>query len=419
MDLVRFVLIAAVAVQAALLVGVWMSHRWVRSRSVRRAMASGGLLTALVTVAALASQWADRTYAASDYALGVVTLAFSVAAAAGAVSLVRYVRVQQTRDDELEEAAGRIRQDRCDLALSSDFYLQLFDGFPAMIWRAGTSAQRDFFNRAWLKYRGRTLEEESGEGWTAGVHPDDLDRSMAIWRGAFEKRRPADMEYRLLDAAGEYHWIADHSRPFLGTTGEFLGYIGSCRDITVSKDQASQLAYLADHDTLTGLANRRVLQASLERAFVRAQRDVPSILLSIDVDHFKAINDRLGHPAGDALLIAVSRLLVEGVRGTDVVARLAGDEFGVLLEMIDTDEAVAIAQRLVDDAREHLSETGLSIGVASMADATDITEVMHRAYGCMLEARNGGGSQVAVDHRAADRARGEYRGDGPEPQEAS
>jgi len=404
MSAVRFVLALAVLFQMGLLVGALVARTSIRSRFMRTGMLLSVSATALATVAVLASLWADGPYEVPEYALAALTFAWSVAEVAGVWMLVRYIRRQQAHDDELVVATGELTAHRDDLARSRDFYLQLFDDFPALIWRANTAAQCDYFNRAWLEFRGRSLEEESGDGWVSGVHPDDLDRCVSIWLGAFEKRAAFDMEYRLLNAKGQYRWIADYGRPFFATDGEFLGYIGSCYDITVSKEQAGQLAYLADHDTLTGLANRRVLQAALERAFARAQRDVPSILLYVDVDHFKAINDRLGHPAGDAILISVAHLLLAGVRTTDVVARVGGDEFAVLLEMIGTEEAVAIAERLVEDARETLGETGLSIGVASMADATDITEVMRRADERMYEAKNSGGSQVVVDIRATHQA---------------
>ena len=400
MSFVRSALVMAVSLQTALFAGALLVRRSIRSRFMRVCMVLSILGTALATVAVLVTLWADRSYSAPEVALAALACAWSAAQLVGVWALVRYIREQQRHDDDRTEAADRLAEHRDDLQRSRDFYLQLFDDFPALIWRANTSAQCDYFNKAWLDFRGRTTEEEWGDGWATGVHPDDYDRAVAIWLGAFAKRTPFEMEYRLLNAKGEYRWIADYGRPFFAPDGEFLGYIGSCYDITESKEQAGQLAYLADHDTLTGLANRRVLQASLERAFGRAKRDVPSILLYIDVDHFKAINDRLGHPAGDAVLISVAHLLTAGVRATDVVARLGGDEFGVLLEMIGVDEAVVIAQRLVNDAREHLAETGLSIGLATMADATDITEVMRRADERMYEAKNGGGSQVVVDLRA-------------------
>jgi diguanylate cyclase (GGDEF)-like protein/PAS domain S-box-containing protein len=249
--------------------------------------------------------------------------------------------------------------------------------------------------------RGRTTEEERGDGWQQGVHPDDLERAVGVRLAAFKTREAFDVEYRLRNAAGEYRWVVDHGRPFSDVDGTFLGYVGSCDDVTEAKDQGERLAYLADHDALTGLANRHALQLALDRAFARTQRGVPSILLFIDVDHFKVVNDRLGHRAGDAVLVSVARLLTGGTRAGDVVARLGGDEFAVLLEMTEIEGAVVIAQRLVDDCRAQLEETGLSIGAATLAGADDITEAMRRADQSVNEAKNGGGSKVVVDIRAA------------------
>ena len=400
MGVVRSLLVAAALLQVALLPIALLAVRSIPSRSMRVGVASGVIGTAIVTAAVLVGLWPLRSYGASHFALAVFTCTWSVAETGAVWLLVRYVRESRQHGDELRAAADALVDHRDDLQRSHDFYLRLFDDFPALIRRSDAAGQCDYFNRSWLEFRGRTIDEERGDGWMSGIHPDDFERCMAIRTSALEARKPFDLEYRLLNAKGEYRWIADCGRPFFDLNGEYLGFIGSCYDITVSKDQAGQLAFLAGHDILTGLANRRVLQSALERALARAHRDVPSILLHIDVDHFRAINDRMGHPAGDAALISVARLLVAGVRTTDVVARLGGDEFAVLLEMIGTEEAVAIAQRLVSDAREQLSGTGLSIGVASMADVTDIAEVMRRADERMYEAKSGGGSRVVVDIRA-------------------
>lgn len=400
MSVVRSLLVAAALLQVALLPIALLAVRSVPSRSMRVGVISALIATALATAAALVGLWPLRNYSEIHYALAVFTCAWSVAEVAAAWVLMRYVRELKHSDDGLRAAADKLTENSDDLQRSHDFYLRLFDDFPALIRQSDASGQCDYFNRSWLEFRGRTSDEESGLGWMSGIHPDDLERCTAIRAGALETRKPFDLECRLLNAKGEYRWIADCGRPFFDLNGEYLGFIGSCYDITVSKDQAGQLAFLAGHDILTGLANRRVLQAALERAVARAHRDVPSILLHIDVDHFKAINDRMGHPAGDEVLISVAHLLVAGVRTTDVVARLGGDEFAVLLEMIGTEEAVAIAQRLVSDAREQLSGIGLSIGVASMADVADTTEVMRRADERMYEAKSGGGSRVVVDIRA-------------------
>ena len=401
MLVVRSLAVAAIAIQAMLVGGVLGVRSSIRSRFMRIGMLLGSIATFAAAAAVLASLLATSTYAIPEYVMATLDCALSAAELAGVWLFVLYINNQQRRDGSHQEVVDLLREHRDDIEHARESYLRAFDEFPELIWRADTSSHRSYFNRAWLGFRGRTIEEERGNGWTQGVHPDDLDGCMSSWLDAFEKREAFDTEYRLSNAVGEYRWIAEHGRPFSDEGGAFLGYVASCSDVSEAKEQAERLAYMADHDALTGLASRLVLRIALDRAFARAQRDVPSILLVIDVDRFKAINDRMGHRSGDTVLVSVARLLTEGTRAADVVARLGGDEFAVLLEMTEIEGAVVIAQRLVDETRSRLEETGLSIGVASLAGADDVTEVMRRADESMSDAKNGGGSRVVVDIRAA------------------
>ncbi|MEI6206467.1 MAG: chemotaxis protein CheB [Desulfuromonadales bacterium] len=120
-------------------------------------------------------------------------------------------------------------------AESRDYYLNILKSAPALIWRANTDAQCDWFNDTWLNFTGRTMEQEYGDGWAKGVHPDDLDRCVAIWQGAFNERQPFEMEYRLRRHDGEYRWILDIGRPYTRLDGTFAGYIGYCFDIADRK----------------------------------------------------------------------------------------------------------------------------------------------------------------------------------------
>ena len=401
MLVVRSLAVAAIAIQAMLVGGVLGVRSSIRSRFMRIGMLLGSIATFAAAAAVLASLLATSTYAIPEYVMATLDCALSAAELAGVWLFVLYINNQQRRDGSHQEVVDLLREHRDDIEHARESYLRAFDEFPELIWRADTSSHRSYFNRAWLGFRGRTIEEERGNGWTQGVHPDDLDGCMSSWLDAFEKREAFDTEYRLSNAVGEYRWIAEHGRPFSDEGGAFLGYVASCSDVSEAKEQAERLAYMADHDALTGLASRLVLRIALDRAFARAQRDVPSILLVIDVDRFKAINDRMRHRSGDTVLVSVARLLTEGTRAADVVARLGGDEFAVLLEMTEIEGAVVIAQRLVDETRSRLEDTGLSIGVAALVGADDVTEVMRRAEESMNVAKNGGGSRVIVDIRAA------------------
>lgn len=102
---------------------------------------------------------------------------------------------------------------------------------PVMIWMSDTAKLCNFFNKGWLEFTGRSLEQEMGNGWTQGVHADDLDHCLGVYGNAFDAREPFTMEYRLRRYDGEYHWLLDTGTPRFEADGTFLGYIGSCIDI--------------------------------------------------------------------------------------------------------------------------------------------------------------------------------------------
>jgi len=124
---------------------------------------------------------------------------------------------------------------------SRDYYLKLLEEFPAPIWKSGLDAKSDYFNKSWLAFTGRTLEQELGDGWAEGVHPEDRDRCMMTYLAAFRAREPFEMEYRLRYYDGEYHSIIDIGRPYFDLDGNFAGFIGSVYDITERKQTEEAL----------------------------------------------------------------------------------------------------------------------------------------------------------------------------------
>ena len=111
-------------------------------------------------------------------------------------------------------------------------YEALVEQSPILIWRANVDTLCDYFNDRWLSFRGRTLEQEYGNGWAEGVHPDDFDRCLNIYLDNFKSRNIFEMEYRLMRHDGVYRWIFDRGVPFSDDSGLFAGYIGSCIDVT-------------------------------------------------------------------------------------------------------------------------------------------------------------------------------------------
>ena len=129
-----------------------------------------------------------------------------------------------------------------EIRLSPTEYEVLAEHAPIMIWRAGIDAACDYFNTTWLKFTGRTFQEECGDGWSQGVHPEDLERCLTTYREAFKRHEPFEMRYRLRRRDGQYRLIFDRGVPMRDARGDFSGYIGSCVDITEWSGQDTERA---------------------------------------------------------------------------------------------------------------------------------------------------------------------------------
>jgi PAS domain S-box-containing protein len=132
------------------------------------------------------------------------------------------------------------KQAEAALRESEERFRNMADTAPVMIWVAGADKGCTFFNKPWLDFTGRTMEQEKGDGWTGGVHPEDLSRCLATYSTSFEARRSFQMEYRLRHADGTYRWIVDTGLPRY-REGEFTGYIGSCMDVTGRREMEERL----------------------------------------------------------------------------------------------------------------------------------------------------------------------------------
>jgi PAS domain S-box-containing protein len=143
-----------------------------------------------------------------------------------------------------------------DRLLTPAEYQLLAEHSPVMLWRSGLEAKCDYFNDTWLQFTGRTMEQELGDGWAEGVHPDDFDRCVAHYLAHFNRREPFEMEYRLRRHDGVYRWIFDRGVPYPGQDGAFAGYIGSCVDVderhqaqaAVQQHTSEQLALARDFE---------------------------------------------------------------------------------------------------------------------------------------------------------------------------
>ncbi|HEV7301498.1 MAG TPA: PAS domain S-box protein [Tepidisphaeraceae bacterium] len=138
------------------------------------------------------------------------------------------------------------KQAEQSLRASEARFRTMADSAPVLVWIAGPDKLCNWFNKPWLDFTGRTMEQEYGFGWSTGVHAEDLDRCVRIYTESFDRRLAFQMDYRLRRHDGEHRWVLDHGVPLYGADGQFTGYIGSCIDITDRKRGEEERQALLD-----------------------------------------------------------------------------------------------------------------------------------------------------------------------------
>jgi diguanylate cyclase (GGDEF)-like protein/PAS domain S-box-containing protein len=223
----------------------------------------------------------------------------------------------------------------------------------------------------------------------------------------------------LLGSGGQEFSVRDSAAPIRGRSGEVIGAVMVFKDVTQLRGMEREMIYLASHDALTGLLNRREFEVRLKRAIrtARAEQRL-HVLLYLDLDEFKTVNDTCGHLVGDEMLKQITALLRSRVRRSDTLARLGGDEFGVLLEDCPLDHARQIAEDIRRSVREfrfrwreQMFSVGVSMGfVAIDGDSGDLAQVMGAADAACYVAKEGGKNRVH-EHELDDTTIAERYGD--------
>ncbi|ABW26447.1 bifunctional diguanylate cyclase/phosphodiesterase [Acaryochloris marina] len=221
---------------------------------------------------------------------------------------------------------------------------------------------------------------------------------------------PFDIEIECQHLDGNARVLRSIGKPVFSPQGVFCGYRGIGRDITEAHSLSQQLTHQATHDSLTGLVNRREFEHQLGQIIEEKQSNpIQHALCFLDLDQFKIVNDTVGHLAGDALLKQVADLLQAHIRQTDILSRLGGDEFGLLLKNCSLEKARIVTENLISELSQfrfiwegQLFKIGASIGIVPItADTDNLTLLFAKADVACYSAKDRGRNRVHLYHAQA------------------
>lgn len=267
-----------------------------------------------------------------------------------------------------------------------------------------------------------TFDDIAGLSLASLVHPEDALSFAERLRELASRPGEADtIEMRLRDSKEQWRWIEAVGTNLLHLSS-VNGIVLNARDVSTRKSLEQQLTRLAFEDPLTGLANRVRFRERVDYALGHRRRvGRPVVILYLDVDDFKSINDSMGHDAGDKMLTILGQRLAETLRGSDTAARLGGDEFAVLLDTLASpDEAVTVAEKLLTSLGAPMWVEGVrlsfsvSCGVAIASEGDDADSLLRNADIAMYKAKRTGKARLEIYETAmgnAARKRLSLRGD--------
>src|SRR5690348_4597463 len=290
-------------------------------------------------------------------------------------------------------------------------------GAGDLIWDWDVSSDKVFTSpetEHLLGLRRGTLEGPAAQ-WLEVLHPLDRDRFRASLDSVLEQRRGRLVQdFRLRTQDGHYLWLSLKARPVVGSDGEVVRVVGTLTDMTEFKTAEERLLHDAVHDNLTGLPNRQLFLDRLEAviAFSKADGSVRPTVMVIDLDRFKQVNDSVGIAVGDSILLTLARRLGRLLKPQDTIARLAGDQFGlILLSEREPNRIVAFGETLRKALRAPITfndreifltaSVGLALGDGQ---SNRVEEILKDAELAMYHAKRIGGDRIDV-FKPAMRAR--------------
>jgi diguanylate cyclase (GGDEF)-like protein/PAS domain S-box-containing protein len=282
-------------------------------------------------------------------------------------------------------------------------------GAGDMIWDWDVSADKVFTSPETEHLLGlkRGALEGPAVRWLDVLHPLDRDRFRASLDSVVEQRRGRlTQDFRMRTPDGHYLWFALKARPVVGSDGEVVRIVGTLVDVTEFKNAEERLLFDAVHDNLTGLPNRELFLDRMEAAFAfaRSEQSIRPTVMLIDIDRFKQVNDSVGIAVGDSILLTMARRLTRLLKPQDTLARLAGDQFAlILLSEREPARIVAFAETLRRTLRAPIAFNDreifltASMGLALAESQPHRTEeVLKDAELAMYYAKRIGGDRIEV-----------------------
>ncbi|MGE3550413.1 MAG: diguanylate cyclase, partial [Geobacter sp.] len=272
---------------------------------------------------------------------------------------------------------------------------QAVEQAPAPVMITSLNGSIEYVNAMFTRLCGYTAEEALGRNprlLKSGMNPPEM--YAELWQSIIAGREwQGELANKHKD--GSIFWETVKICPLRDNNGAVTGFLKVSQDITARKQYEESLHYLGTHDPLTGLYNRAYFDAELQR--LDNSRDFPVSIVVADIDGLKAVNDSQGHAAGDQLIKEAAEVLLSAFRAADVVARIGGDEFAVLLPHTDHDAAQAAMLRIRENGTAErkfgASARFLSLGMATARQAGQLPDTMKEAdklmYSDKLERKSG------------------------------
>ena len=380
-----FVAVAMLSITVALVLPGMISHSVTEVSNVAKRLATGTLAEFSRAMNALGRGDLDAAHArvditpvkvnsndeVGDMAASFNTLQAEIGSAAVGLSGARE-GLRQARN-ELTDVNARLEQRVEELRRAEEKLSGVLDSIDTVVWSLAVDTSLGehellYLNPAAERVYGRPVQAFFADPalWRHIVHPDDRERVREGLLGVVPHQATM-LEYRILRPDGSERWLEDRARLIIGPGGLPIRIDGVASDISERRMHAEHMAHQANHDALTGLPNRNLLNSRIALALSSARSSGQHVaVLYLDLDGFKFVNDSFGHSFGDALLCSVAARLDGVVRESDTIARLGGDEFVILLPMLaDPDGAMNVAVKVIESFTAPISQDGRDLHLSA------------------------------------------------------